>query len=330
MHALVTGGGGFLGSGITKSLNEKGINVTVIGRKKYLHLPSSVKVLQGDIRDYEFIKKSSVNIDVVFHTAARAGIWGNKHEFTDINVKGTENIIKACQVNSIPKVVFTSSPSVVFGNSSLKYVDESIPYPYTYLCEYPNTKALAEKMILQANDSSLCTIAIRPHLIWGPGDPHLVPRIIKRASSNRLMIVGDGKNRVDMTYIDNAVFAHLQAALAPNRNIGGKAYFISDDNPVLLWTWINTLLGRLGMHEVTRKISYSNAVMLGNILEGVYSFLRIKNEPPMTRFLASQLAKSHYFNISNAKNDFGYRPIVSQEEGINRLIRFMKSSSREN
>ena len=330
MHALVTGGGGFLGSGITKELIRNGINVTVIGRKKYYHLPPSVKTLQGDIRDYEFVKKSSINIDVVFHVAALAGIWGKKDEFFDINVKGTENIIKGCQANSVPKIVFTSSPSVVFGSSCLEGVNESAPYPYKYLCEYPNTKALAEKMILQANDSSLCTTAIRPHLIWGPGDPHLVPRLIKRANSKRLLIVGDGRNRVDMTYIDNAVSAHIKLALAPNENVAGKVYFVSDDEPVFLWTWINSLLSRLGIPEVTRKISYDNAMRLGNLLEKVYNFLEIKSEPPMTRFLATQLATSHYFNISNAKNDFGYRPLVSQKDGINHLIRFLKPSLREN
>jgi len=330
MHALVTGGGGFLGSGITKELIRNGFNVTVIGRKKYFHLPPSVKILQGDIRDYEFVKKSSINIDVVFHVAALAGIWGKKDEFLNINVKGTENIIKGCQANSVPKIVFTSSPSVVFGHSSLEGVDESAPYPHKYLCEYPHAKALAEKMILHANDSSLCTTAIRPHLIWGPEDPHLVPRIIKRANSNRLLMVGDGRNRVDMTYIDNAVSAHIKVALAPNENVAGKAYFVSDDEPVFLWTWINSLLSHLGIPVVTRKLSYNNAMLLGNLLEKVYSFLGIKNEPPMTRFLATQLATSHYFNISNAKKDFGYRPLVSQKEGINRLIRFLKPSLREN
>ena len=320
MHALVTGGGGFLGSGITKALTQKGDKVTVIGRRKYNHLPPSVKILQGDIRDYEFIKSCSKNVDVVFHTAALPGIWGPKHEFFSVNVHGTENIIKACRDNLIPKLVFTSSPSVVFGDSSLEGVNESVPYPDTYLCEYPSTKALAEKMVLQANDPTLCTTAIRPHLIWGPGDPHLVPRILQKANSNRLIMVGEGRNQVDMIYIDNAVSAHLKAALAPNTNVAGKAYFVSDDDPVVLWKWINSLLHRLGLSNVKRKISYSNAMRLGAFLEEMYRFLRLKSEPPMTRFLASQLATSHYFDISRAKKDFDYRPLVSQEEGINRLI----------
>ena len=327
MHALVTGGGGFLGSGITKALIQKGINVTVIGRKKYSHLPPSVISLQGDIRDYEFVKSCSRNIDVVFHTAALPGIWGPKQEFFSVNVQGTENIINACRDNLIPKLVFTSSPSVVLDHSSVKGVDESVPYAETYLCEYPSTKALAEKMVLKANDASLCTTAIRPHLIWGPGDPHLVPRILQKANNNRLIIVGDGTNQVDMIYIDNAVSAHLKAALAPNSNVAGKAYFVSDDDPVVLWTWINSLLNRLGISAVKRKISYRNAMRLGTVLERIYGLLGLKSEPPMTRFLATQLATSHYFDISKAKKDLEYRPLVSQEEGINRLIHSLKSPS---
>jgi 2-alkyl-3-oxoalkanoate reductase len=320
MRALVTGGGGFLGSGITNALLKNGDEVSVMGRGRYPHLPTSVKILQGDIRDSDFVSSSFDNIDTVFHTAAIPGIWGQ--EFFSINVQGTENIIDACKKHSVRKLIFTSSPSVVFGDSSLEGVDESIPYPENYLCDYPFTKALAEKMVLQANGSLLSTVAIRPHLIWGPGDPHLVPRLLEKAKKNKLVQVGDGKNKVDMIYIDNVVSAHLLAckALEGDNNISGKAYFVSDGEPVVLWDWINQLLRKMDKSNVSRKISYKNAMRLGAFLEGVYGLFRIKNEPPMTRFLASQLAKSHYYNISRAKNDFGYMPIVSHEEGMKRLI----------
>jgi nucleoside-diphosphate-sugar epimerase len=329
MHALVTGGGGFLGSGITNALLKQGNEVSIIGRGHYPHLSPSVKRLQGDIRDLEFVNNSLKKVDVVFHTAAIPGIWGR--DFFSINVQGTENLIKACRKNSVQKLVFTSSPSVVFGRSSLEDADESTPYPEKYLCEYPRTKALAEKMVLQANDARLATVAIRPHLIWGPGDPHLVPRLIDKAKKNKLIRVGEGKNQVDIIYIDNAVSAHLKAceALAINGNVAGKAYFVSDGEPVILWDWINDLLGRLGRPNVSRSISFSAAMTLGTCLEGVYGILRIKREPPMTRFLASQLATSHYFNISKAKNDFGYTPLVSHEEGMNRLIRSYNFSPQE-
>ena len=227
--------------------------------------------------------------------------------------------------------MFTSSPSVVFGNSNLEGVDESIPYPDEYLCDYPRTKAIAEKLILDANCSNLYTVAIRPHLIWGPGDPHLVPRILEKASNNKLMIVGEGKNKVDIIYIDNAVSAHLKAceALGPHGNVAGKVYFVSDDKPIILWEWIANLLNRMGRPNVSRKISYDTAAKIGAILEGIYGIFRIKNEPPMTRFLASQLAASHYFNISRAKKDFGYEPLISHEEGMNRLIRALNPSQQE-
>ena len=188
MQVLVTGGGGFLGSGIARALLKEGNNVSIIGRSRYPHLPSTIKVFQGDIRDYDFVNKSLKNIDTVFHAAAIPGIWGSTKEFFSINVQGTENIIKACRNNLVRKLIFTSSPSVVFGNSNLEGVDESTPYPEKYLCDYPRTKAIAEKLILDANCSNLYTVAIRPHLIWGPGDPHLVPRILEKASKNLSLI----------------------------------------------------------------------------------------------------------------------------------------------
>ncbi len=320
MRVLVTGGGGFLGSGITNALLKKGNEVSVIGRGRYPHLPASVNRLQGDIRDSSFVNSSLENIDTVFHTAAIPGIWGQ--DFFSINVRGTENIISACQNNSVRKLVFTSSPSVIFGDTSLEGIDETIPYPEKYLCDYPRTKALAEKMVLQANDTNLATVAIRPHLIWGPGDPHLVPRLLEKAQKNKLVQVGDGKNKVDIIYIDNAVSAHLLAcdALDGEANISGKAYFVSDGEPVVLWDWINQLLSRMGRPHISRKISYKNAMRMGAFIEGVYGLFGIKSEPPMTRFLASQLATSHYFDISRAQNDFDYEPLVSHEEGMNRLI----------
>jgi nucleoside-diphosphate-sugar epimerase len=320
MRVLVTGGGGFLGSGITKALLKEDNEVSVMGRGRYPLLPASVKILQGDIRDSEFVNLSLKNIDTVFHTAAIPGIWGK--DFFSINVQGTENIINACQNNSVRRLIFTSSPSVVFGNESLEGVDESIPYPEEYLCDYPRTKALAEKMVLHANNTNLSTVAIRPHLIWGPGDPHLVPRLLEKARKNKLVQVGDGNNKVDILYIDNAVSAHLRAceSLLGDANISGKAYFVSDGKPVVLWDWINQLLVQMGRPIVSRKISHKNAMRLGAFLEGVYGLFGIKSEPPMTQFLASQLSTSHYFDISRAKKDFNYEPLVSHEEGMKKLI----------
>ena len=327
MRVLVTGGGGFLGSGIAKSLHEKQHDVTVVGRHHYSHLPKGIKLFQGDIRDFDFLHKVIAGMDAVFHTAAFPGIWGRAEDFYSINVDGTRNVIKACLINAVPKLIFTSSPSVVYGGSSLEGVDETVPYPENYLSEYPRTKAIAEKLVIEANSPDLATVSIRPHLIWGPGDPHLVPRLLAKADKGRLVRVGQGENRVDIIYIDNAVYAHLKAcdALGIGKPSAGKVYFVSDGEPVNLWEWINEVLKKTSRPPVTRSISYRTASRLGYFLEKIYNWGNIKKEPPMTRFLASQLATSHYFNISLAKKDFGYGPVVNPEEGMNRLIQSLSN-----
>jgi 2-alkyl-3-oxoalkanoate reductase len=326
MRALVTGGGGFLGSGIVRSLLKKKHIVSVVGRHQYFHLPKGVNSFQGDIRDFDFLRKAFVDIDVVFHTAAFPGVWGKAEDFYSINVNGTSNVIKACLLGGVQRLVFTSSPSVVYGDSCLEGVDESVPYPERYLCEYSRTKAIAEKLVIDANGLDLATVSIRPHLIWGPGDPHLIPRILAKVDSGRMLRIGRGNNKVDIIYIDNAVSAHIKAcdALGVGKTTAGKVYFVSDGEPVNLWDWIDELLKKTGRSPVSRSISYKTASNLGHIFEWMYKFCGIKTEPPLTRFIASQLANSHYFNISRARNEFGYKPLISPEEGMNRLIQSVR------
>ncbi len=322
MRALVTGGGGFLGSGIAKALHEKQHDVTVVGRRRYSHLPKEIKLFQGDVRDFDFLCKTMAGMDAVFHAAAFIKIWGRSEDFYSINVDGTRNVIKACLINKVPKLIFTSSPSVVFGSSSLEGVDETVPYPKNYLSEYPRTKAIAERLVIEANGRGFATVSIRPHLIWGPGDPHLIPRLLEKAEQGRLVQVGRGENKVDIIYIDNAVHAHLKAcdALGFGKRPAGKVYFVSDGDPVNLWQWINEVLKKINRPPVARSISYRTAFRWGHFLEKIYSLGNIKKEPPMTRFLAAQLATSHYFTISRAKKDFGYEPVVNPEKGMDELI----------
>ena len=323
MKALVTGGGGFLGSRIVGLLHEAGHEVTAFGRGRYPHLAAAgVSAIQADVRDAAAVRNACRGMDVVFHVAALTGVWGPRRTFREINVDGTRNVIEACRAEDVGRLVYTSSPSVVFGGEDLCGVDESQPYPDRYLADYPETKAAAERAVLGANDANLATVALRPHLIWGPGDPHLIPRVIDRARQGRLIQVGDGRNRVDLTYIDDAARAHLDAAnaLAPGAPCAGKPYFISQDDPVLLWPWLNDLLGRLGIPRVTRSISYDTARRVGRFAELAYRLLRLRREPPMTRFVAAQLATSHYFDISAARRDLGYAPRVPAAEGVDRLI----------
>ncbi len=318
--ALITGGGGFLGRALAHLLREKGYGVRSFARHRYPALEAiGVVQVQGDLRNYEAVEGACRGVDLVFHTAAKAGVWGDHEAFAGVNVAGTRHVVAACRAQEVPRLVYTSSPSVVFDGSDHAAIDESVPYPDAYLAHYPATKAAAEQLVRTAADVSLRTISLRPHLIWGPGDPHLVPRILERAA--RLRRIGDGRNLVDTTYIDNAAHAHLLAAecLAQRPSLSGRVYFIANGEPMPLWEMIDAILAAGGKRPVKKQISSSAARRLGGILEWLYRSLRIRSEPPMTRFVAAELATSHYFDLSAARCDLGYRPLVTVAEGLRRL-----------
>jgi len=234
-------------------------------------------------------------------------------------------VIAACKQHNVPQLVYTSSPSVVFDGGDMEGVDESVPYPEKYHAHYPKTKAMAEQSVIASGDEGLRTIILRPHLIWGPRDNHLVPRIIERA--NRLVKVGDGRNLVDTIYIDNAAAAHIQAAdrLEQNRNLSGRVYFISQDDPVPLWEMVNNILKAADLPPVQRSISRNTAWMIGAGLEIFYKMFKISGEPRMTRFLADELSTAHWFDISAAKKDLGYKPKISMEEGLYKLENWLQN-----
>lgn len=322
MKALVTGGGGFLGLFIVEQLLDSGSQVRVLCRGRYARLDElKVETVRGDIQDAEFVDSACAGIDAVFHVAAVPGIWGPWKMFHGINTQGTHNVLSACRKHGVKRLVFTSSPSVVFDGRDHVDADESLPYPKTFLSHYPHSKALAEKAVLAADSDELSTCALRPHLIWGPRDTQLVPRLIRRAQSGRLRLVGDGKNVISMAYVENVAAAHLQAAdrLERGSPVCGQAYFINEPQPVDCGDWINTLLACAGLPPVQKRISAKTAYRIGAVFEGLYSALRIRSEPPMTRFLAGQLAASHSYSIEKAKREFGYSPIVTVEEGLARL-----------
>lgn len=327
-RVLITGGGGFVGKAVLKLLRHEKIDCAILGRSRYPELESqNVVCYQGDICDKKFVLATAKGFDVVFHVAALAGIWGKSEHFYNINVVGTENIIEACKTNRIPALVYTSTPSVVFAGEDIQNGDETLPYSEHFLCDYARTKVIAEKSALSVDQNIVKTCAIRPHLIWGPGDPHLIPRLIERGKRRRLKIVGDGQNLVDITYIDNVAAAHLLAAknLLTTGSCGSKAYFIGQEQPVKLWEWINDLFEKLDIPPVEKRISLSAAYTAGRILETVHKLIIPNKEPIMTRFLAEQLAKSHYFSHKAAHSDFGYKPEVSIEEGMDRLLHWIKN-----
>lgn len=329
-RALVTGGGGFVGKAVTRLLLERGVEVVVVGRNHYpaLELPG-VTQARGDIRDREFLVTAARECDTVFHVAAKAGIWGNRSEYYAINVIGTENVIRACEVNRIPRLIQTSTPSVVFNSADLCGADESTPYASKFLCHYAETKVMAEQAVLAANTATLKTTALRPHLIWGPGDTNLIPRLLARGRRGLLQRVGQGDNLVDISYIDNVAAAHLAAAasLETDGKAAGNAYFISQGEPVNLWPWIDSFLAMAGIPPVAKKMGFRRARMVGLLLEGLFTLLKSEKEPLMTRFLAEQLAHSHWFSIDAARRDFGYEPTIATAEGMRRTAAWLKNAS---
>ena len=328
-NVLVTGGGGFLGNAIVKKLVERGDRVLSFSRRSYPELSSAgVEQVQGDISDRHAVEAACKDMDLVFHVAAKPGIWGDYDIYFKTNVVGTHNVVAGCKTHGVSRLVYTSSPSVVFDGTDMEGVDESVPYPKHFHTHYPKTKAIAEQYVIQAASRHLMTIALRPHLIWGPKDNHLVPRIIKRAK--RLVRVGNGKNLVDTIYIDNAADAHILAADALQKNpaLSGKVYFISQGDPVPLWEMVDDILKAGGLPPVRRAMSRRLAWTAGALLEFFYAALKIKGEPQMTRFLADELATAHWFDISAARKDLGYSPRVSTKEGLRRLEAWLRGNAQ--
>jgi nucleoside-diphosphate-sugar epimerase len=322
MKALVTGGGGFLGGAIVRLLRTRKDEVRSLTRSAYPWLDElGVEQSLGDLADLEAVERAVEGCDIVIHTAAKAGVWGRYSDFHGTNVTGTENVIAACKKHGVRKLVHTSTPSVVHSGGDIEGGNESLPYPKHFDAYYPETKALAEKAVLAANGPDLATVALRPHLIFGPGDPHLIPRVVAKAREGKLRRIGSRPVNVDVTYIDNAADAHLNAAdrLDAGAPCAGKAYFISNGEPVELWAFIDRVLAEAGLPPVSRRVSAWKARLAGRVLEWVYWMLRLPGEPPMTRFVATQLSTSHWYNISAAKRDLGYEPKVTVEEGLRRL-----------
>ena len=321
---MVTGGGGFLGSALLKSLLKDGHKLRTINRSHYPELDHlDVEVLRGDLADYTTTLEAMRGVHTVFHVAAKPGVWGPYAEYFDANVKATLNILKACRELGIKRLIYTSSPSVTFGGNDQENVDESTPYPKTYMAAYPKTKAQAEQLVLEANDATLATVSLRPHLIWGPGDRHLIPRVIDKAKAGRLRLIGKAGKLVDAVYIDNAVEAHKAAyrRLSIGSTISGKAYFIGNNEPWPMEDIINSILSSAGVAPVRKRISFRTAWCLALAMEKLYTLFRIKGEPALTRFMVAQLNTSHWYNPKASQEELGYFPKVSMKEGFAALKR---------
>lgn len=322
MKVMVTGGGGFVGGAIIELLLKKGHQVRSFSRGDYPSLRAQgVETVSGDLTDAAAVSRAASKCEAVFHVAAKVDMWGKENDFVRYNVLGTKNVIEACRANNVGRLIFTSTPSVVFAGRDLKGADESTPFPLSFKAAYPRTKAIAEKMVLAANDALLSTVAIRPHLVWGPGDNHLIPGILERGRIGALRRIGAGDSVVDFTHVDNVALAHVAAMekLSAGSPLCGKAYFISQEEPMRLWDFADRVLAAHNLPPVNKRVPYWAAYLAAAISELAHTVFPLRGEPRLTRFLVEEMSTSHWFNISAAKRDFGYRPVVSMEQGFARL-----------
>jgi nucleoside-diphosphate-sugar epimerase len=330
VKALVTGGSGFLGFHLVSLLQEHGMEVRSLARREqYVLQERGVECVRCDVSYKDEVDVAmGGGIDVVFHAAGKAGLGCEVDDYFNTNVIGTENVINACKKHGIKYLIYTSSPSVVFNGRAFSGGNESLPYGRNYHWHYARTKAIGEKAILAANGDELRTVVVRPHMIIGPGDPHFMPRILAAAKEKKLKIVGNGQNMVDVTFVENAAWAHLLAFKAiENGGVAcGKAYFIGQESPIRLWDFINDAIEFVGMKRITSRISLWKAYIMGYLYEKIYSFGVASKDPPMTRALAIALSKNHYFSHEAAKKDLDYEPIVLLDEGKDRVFKYLVDS----
>ncbi|MBI2813472.1 MAG: NAD-dependent epimerase/dehydratase family protein [Opitutae bacterium] len=337
---FITGASGFIGGKLAERLLAAGRKVRVLARRPLPELEKlGAEVISGDLDDTAALQRGCAGVGTVFHVAGRVGVWGPAADFIRVNVHGTFNVVFACREAGVPRLVYTSSPSVVYNGRDLAGVDESAPLCSAAPCAYPTSKAAAEKIVAGANGPALTTVSLRPHLVWGSGDRNVVPRVLALAKAGRLKIIGSGRNKVDVTHISNVVEAHLLAEQALHTcnligykgsgppGVGGKAYFITNGEPVVLWDWINELLRGVGAPEITKHVSLGTAYATGGVLELLWRVLPLQGEPPMTRFVAKEMATDHWFNISAARRDLGYAPRVTMAAGTAELITHLRRSA---
>ena len=326
---VITGGGGFVGKALGKALRAEGHSVLALARSAYPELATyGIESARVDISsDPKMWQSLCEGADGVFHIAAKVDMWGAYDDFFNVNVVGTRNVIAACLAAGVRNLVFTSSPSVIHNGSNLHGVDESYPYPKHFDAFYPQTKAQAEQEVLAANNGeTLRTISLRPHLIWGPEDTNLIPTILERARAGRLTRIGRGENLVDVTFIDDCVQAHIMAMRAlesDNKQAQGRAYFITQGEPVRMWAWIDEVLQAHALPPVSKSIPTNLAMGLAYVMEMISKALLVCgiNKPPLlTRFLVSEMATDHYFSIEAAARDLGYAPRHTMKEAMGKTF----------
>lgn len=311
MKVLVTGATSMIGRETAEELLRRGHDVQILQRgSSDLEVP----IFRGDIRDADAVQKAVSGCDVVIHAAAKVGIVGRFSEFRDINVVGTQHVMSAAVAAGVRGVVYVSSPSVSYSTTPVLGA-VSPPARDDVLGHYSQTKSVAERAVLA--ETRIAAVALRPHLVWGPGDTQLVGRIVDRARQRRLALVNNGEAVVDSTYIDNVSDALAAAAerVGVQENLSGRALVVSNGEPRTVASLVQSICSAANVSYAPRNIGLGAAVRLGKVIEAVYK-LRPHAEPPLTAFTAYQLGISHWFDISETKELLQWSPRISLDEGF--------------
>lgn len=319
MNILVTGATGFLGSHLTLALLTQGHQLTLLGRDFTAIQPQLAKGATGlrvDLSDRSAMMAACAGHDLVYHVGALSTAWGSWDEFYQSNVEGTRAVVDGCLHHGVGRLVYVSSPSVIFTGRDHHEIDESCPYPQCFSSAYAATKKLGEDLVNAAFRQGLPTVILRPKAIFGPGDRALLPPLIERARQKRLPQLGNGQNLVDLTYVDNVVHALLLAARADAAV--GKTYFITNGEHCPLWPTIRSVLAHLHLPTKLRRLPVRLALLLARLLE--LNAQRTGREPLLTRYTAGILARTQTYDISAAQRDLGYQPLVSVAEGLARTL----------
>lgn len=320
MKVLVTGSSSLIGAGVAKHLAER--NDEVVGfQRSSVDAGERIEQRRGDICDLAALSAAADGCDAIVHVAAKVGVVGAWEEYRSINVDGTANVVAAAAECGITRLVHVSSPSVAHGGEPIVGGAADAPVLGRARAWYPESKAMAEVIALDAASDRLGVVAIRPHLVWGPGDTQLVGRIVERAAAGRLALVGGGRALVDTTYIDNAVGALVAAldAVAPNARCSQRAYVVSNGEPRTIRELVEGICRAANVPFAPRNVSLRIGRTAGAVVERVWPMLRRDDEPPLTQFLAEQLGTAHWFDPRPARDDLGWTPSVSIDEGLERL-----------
>ena len=330
MKVLVTGATGFLGQALARRLRSQKADVSALGRNPAVLAQlerEGMRPIRADLADGEAVLAACQGQELVFHAGALAAPWGKAQDFFNSNVLGTQNVIAGCETHGVGRLIHVSTPSIYFGVDSLVNVREDAPLPARPVNEYARTKLLAETEVDKAFGRGLPVITIRPRAIFGPGDTTILPRLIARLQTGRLPIIGDGRNLIDMTYVENVVDALLLCAASTPATLG-KKYNITNGEATPLWPLIEKLCAALGYPYPQRHVPYPVADAAAALLEVVYCFLPGQPEPPLTRYSVALLAKNTTLDISAARQELGYQPRVSVAEGFQRFVAWWQTSQQ--